>query len=476
MRIASKALFVAALGMTCAAHAAEWWVSTTGSDATGTGAQAAPFRTISHVLDPANGIVNGGDIVTIRGPAGNNTYAECDIRLRVPLTLRSAPNETAHLHCDLATPDTVTVQIDPDASGSRLSRLEISGGFYYGVFLQTDWYTGGGEAEHGASDVIIEDCHIHDTGRDAIKVTPKSDRLIVRRNEIHHTGAIYPPGTPLDDENAEGIDNVNGSGMQVRDNYIHDTATTGVYFKGGAADVIIERNRIENAGGAGILIGFDTSPEFFDTAINPNYYEAVRGIVRNNVVRGTNYAGIGLYASQNAQVLNNTIVDSARLAHAALYFGVTFQDYEPQAGRPANVNPILRNNLVIQNRRACMGIRYSTELGGLSGLSGNVGSDYNWFHDTAGACGFIDGRPGSPIDEGGPFAQWQAHELADAHSREAAISVAADGHLLPGSAAIDQGLTLAAVSDDIDQQPRASGNDIGADERDEDGYFSHGFE
>lgn len=458
------------------AHAAQWWVSTTGNDTTGTGSQAAPFRTIRHVLDPANAIVQADDVVTLRGPTGNNTYNECEVRLRVRLTLQSAPNEMAHIHCDINTPDTVTVQIDPDASGSRLSRLEISGGFYYGVFLQTDWYTGGGEAEHGATDVIIEDCRIHDTGRDSIKVTPKSDRLTVRRCEIWNSGAIYPPGTPLDDKNAEGIDNVNASGMQVRDSYIHDTATTGLYFKGGAADVIVERNRIENTGAAGILIGFDTSPEFFDTTANPNYYEAVRAIVRNNIVRNTGYAGIGMYASQNSLVANNTIVNSANLGHAGIYFGVTFQDYEPEAGRPANINPTVRNNLVIQTGGDCARIRYSTELGGLSGLSGNVNSDYNWFYDTTGACVFADGRPGSPISGGSGLTQWQSYEVADTHSRVATISVSTDGHLLAGSAAIDQGATLPQVTDDFDQQARTGPNDIGADERNEDGYFANGFE
>jgi hypothetical protein len=60
----------------------------------------------------------------------------------------------------------------------------------------------------------------------------------VRRCEIHNTGRIYPTGTPVDDMNAEGIDNVNGSRMLVEDNWIHDIATNGLYFKGGAADVV----------------------------------------------------------------------------------------------------------------------------------------------------------------------------------------------------------------------------------------------
>ncbi len=456
--------------------AAEWLVSTTGSDQTGSGSIGAPFRTVTHVLEPANAIVQPGDIVTLRGTVGNNTYNECDVRLRMPLTLRSFAGERAHIRCDISNVDTVTIQIDPDASGSTLSRLEVSGGFYYGIFLQTDWFSGGGEAFTGASNVLIDDLKIHDTGRDGIKITPKCNDVTIQNSEIWNSGAIYPPGTPLDDKNAEGIDNVNGSRMRVRDTHIHDIATTGLYFKGGAADVIVERNVIERAGVGGIMYGFDTSPEFFDTAVNPGYYEAVRGVVRNNLVVDTGYAGIGLYAAKDAMVVNNTLLYTAQLGHAAIYFGVTLQDFEPQAGRPPSINPVIRNNLIIQNGGDCVRVRWANELGGLSGLSGNPGTNFNWFHNTFDECNFADGRPGSPIEDGGLLAAWRAFENADANSQNGEISVTADGHLPAGSPAIDQGQTLASVVDDIDGQLRSAPFDIGSDERAPGILFGNGFE
>lgn len=471
--------FLLVAGAACSAssaHGAEWFVATTGSDQTGTGSAAAPFRTITHVLEPANAIVSSGDTVTIRGPGGNNTYNECDVRLRLPLTLRSPPGERAHIHCDINNVDTVTIQVDPDASGSVLSRLEVSGGFYYGIFFQTDWFSGGGEAFTGASNVLIDDLKIHDTGRDGIKITPKCNDITIRDSEIWNSGAIYPPGTLLDDKNAEGIDNVNGSRMHVRDTYIHDIATTGLYFKGGAADVIVERNTIERTGVGGIMFGFDTSPEFFDTALNPGYYEAVRGIVRNNVVRDTGYAGIGLYATQDATVVNNTILHTAQLGHAALYFGVTLQDYEPEAGRPANINPFIRNNLIIQNGGDCVRVRWANELGGLSGLTGNPGTNFNWFHNTTDECNFADNRPGSPLDNGGSIGMWRAAVGADANSYIGEITVTTDGHLPADSPAIDQGQTVASVSDDIDGESRAAPFDIGSDERAPGVLFANGFE
>jgi Right handed beta helix region len=476
VRVLIRSLILSAALCAAPVRAAEWFVATTGSDQTGTGTFAAPFRTITHALEPANGIVQPGDIVTLRGLVGNNTYNECDVRLRMPLTLRSFAGERAHIHCDISNVDTVTIQIDPDASGSTLSRLEVSGGFYYGIFLQTDWFSGGGEMFGGASNVLIDDLKIHHTGRDAIKITPKCNDVTIQNSEIWNSGAIYPPGTLLDDKNAEGIDNVNGSRMRVRDTHIHDIATTGLYFKGGAADVMVERNVIERTGVGGVMFGFDTSPEFFDTAINPGYYEAVRGIVRNNLVRDTGYAGIGLYATQDATVVNNTILHTAQLGHAAIYFGVTLQDFEPQAGRPANINPTIRNNLIIQNGGDCLRVRWANELGGLSGLSGNPGTDYNWFHNTAGECNFADNRPGSALDEGGSLSAWRAFENADTNSQSGEISVSADGHLPVDSPAIDQGQTVASVTDDIDGELRSALFDIGSDERAPGALFFSGFE
>lgn len=458
------------------ATAVEWFVSTTGSNASGNGSLGAPFRTLNHLLDPGNAIVAGGDIVTLRGPIGNNTYNECEVRLRVPLTLRSFAGETAHIHCDINVVDSVAVQIDPEASGSRLSRLELSGGALYALFFQTDWDSGGNPAGSGASNVIVEDCLIHDTGRDAIKITPKSNDITIRRCEIRHTGRIYPPGTPLEDKNAEGIDNVNGARMIVEDNYIHDTATNGVYFKGGATDVLVQRNVLANIGEGGILVGFDSSPEFFDTTLNPSYYEAIRGIVRNNIVHDTVRAGIGLYASRDAVIANNTLLRTATSGQAAIYFGVTLQDFDPIAGRPSSINPRIVNNLIQQNGGDCIGIRWANELGGLSGLTGNPGTNYNWYDNSTGVCNFFDTRPESALGNGGTLAQWHAQQNADANSRDGIVSIALDGRLVPASAAIDAGVTLSDVTDDIDRELRSAPNDIGADELDMTTVFRHGFE
>ena len=122
------------------------------------------------------------------------------MRLRHRLTLRRCRATGPHClqHVDR--------QLGRYGSGARQSHRqpEISGGYYYGIMLQTDWYRAGDPAT-GASNVVMEDLLVRDSGHDGIKITPKSNGAIIRRVEIRNTGR-------RDDSNADGIDNVNADG------------------------------------------------------------------------------------------------------------------------------------------------------------------------------------------------------------------------------------------------------------------------
>jgi parallel beta-helix repeat protein len=459
-------------------YAREIFVAPTGNDSTGNGNQATPYRTLSFVLEPANNIAQAGDVITLRGTTSGagTVYAADEYRLRRRLTIRSFAGEWAVLRCPITVPDGVCLQIDPGASGSVISRLEIQGGTFYSVFLQTNWEQGVNQNGTGATDVVLEDCKLHGSGRDVVKVTPKSNRLTIRRCEIFNSGTSYPPGTSVDNKNAEGIDNVNADDMRVEDSYIHDIATNCLYFKGGARNALIQRNRLENCGLGGVMVGFDTSPEFFDLVANPGYFEAINGMVRNNIVRNTDYAGIGLYASTGSKVVNNTLIDTARIGHAALYFGVTLQDFDPIAARPPNFNVLLQNNIVRHSHDRCVSIRWANELGGLSGLTGSPATNYNYYSRTTGTCQFRDGRPAAPL-AAGTLSQWRTALSVDAMSVEGALTLATDGRLLAASQARNIGLSMADVSDDIDAEQRTLPVDIGADEFGlVDAIYRNGFE
>jgi hypothetical protein len=209
--------------------------------------------------------------------------------------------------------------------------------------------------------------------------------------------------------------------MVVQNNYIHDICSNAIYAKGGATDVLIENNRIERANGAGILVGFDTSPEYFDLTVNPQYYENIRCVVRNNLIINTILSGIGLYAAKDAHIYNNTLVNVATgTYHSAIYFGVTFQDWESYAGRPASVNPDIHHNIVSQPstvNRPMVEIRYANELGGLSALDGKPTMNNNCYYIAGKSATFTDRRPGSTLENAG-LAAWKSHIGGDSDSLE----------------------------------------------------------
>ena len=404
------------------------YVSPSGNDATATGAVGAPFKSINAAL----ATTKAGDTVILRG----GTYREgINVRIRLPnITIKSRQGEWAVI--DLTTYDTDAdedsgVYFDVGSSGGRLQGVEVMGG-YYAVAMETTWrwdpddlYTA------GASNIVIEDNVLHDSRYDVVKIKPNCDNVTIRNNEIYNSGRAFA-GNPLNGEdNAEGIDNVNGDNMVVQGNYIHDIVSNAIYAKGGATDALIEKNWIETAYGGGILIGFDTSVDFFDLAVNPEYYENIGAVVRDNLIVDTGWEGIGFYAAKDAEVHHNTLVNVAfgGSYHAAIYFGLSYQDWDPEAGRPATVNPKFHHNIVSQPAaivRPMLEIRYSNDLMGMSALDGKPLMHDNCYHIKSKSAVFMDHRPGSPLASGGGLAAWQAHISGDVDSIEADPDLDAD--------------------------------------------------
>ena len=409
------------------------YVSPNGNDSGATGSITAPYKSINAAL----AVARPGNTVILRG----GTYREgMNVRVRQPnITIKSKNGEWAII--DLTTYNSGAsedsgVYFDVDSSGGKLQCVEVKGG-YYAVALETRWDWGQADRT-GASNIVIEDCKLHDSRYDVVKIKPNSDNVTIRYNEIYNSGQAFA-GRPLTGEdNAEGVDNVNGDKMKVHNNYIHDICSTAVYAKGGAIDVLIENNRIERAYGAGIMVGFDTSPEFFDTTVNPQYYENIRGVVRNNLIISTGWEGIGLYASKDAQIYNNTLVNVANgVYHSAIYFGLTFQDWEPSAGRPASVNPNIHHNIISQPstiNHPMVEIRYANELGGMSALDGRPTMNNNCYYIAGKSATFTDRRPNSTLENAG-LSAWQSHISGDSGSLE--VNPALNANYVPSNAQCD---------------------------------------
>jgi len=413
------------------AAAGEIYVSPNGDDATASGAIDAPYKSINAALASAQ----PGDTIILRG----GTYREgVNVRVRTPnITIKSHEGEWAVIDLtqyDRGAEEDSGVYFDVDSSGGKLQRVEVVGG-WYSVCLETKWDWGNPADHAGASDITIEDCKLHDSRYDVIKIKPNCDNVTIRNNEIYNSGQAFAGRPHNGEDNAEGIDNVNGGNMTVRGNYIHDICSNAVYAKGGAIDALIENNHIERAYGGGILVGFDTSPEFFDLAANPEYYENIRGVVRDNLIADTGWEGVGLYGSKDAQIYNNTLVNVANGGqyHSAIYFGLTYQDWEDGAGRPANADPSIHHNIVSQPNRFALPmieIRYANELGGLSALDGSPAMHDNCYFIAGKKAAFSDHRPGRVLESTG-LSAWQAHIGGDSGSLE--VDPALDADYLPAN-------------------------------------------
>ena len=400
------------------------YVSPDGNDATADGSIDLPYKSINTALDNAS----AGSTIILR----EGTYQEGrNVRVREPnITIKSAMGEWAVIDLtvyDAGNDEDSGVYFDVESSGGRLQCVEVIGGFY-AVCMETTWDWGIEyyPTRYGASDIIIEDCKLHDSKNDVVKVKPNCKNVTIRYNEIYNSGRSYVDYDDFEtgERNAEGIDNVNGEGMHVHNNYIHDICSNAVYAKGGAIGVLIEDNRVERTYGAGILLGFDTSPEFFSIDVNPLYYENIGGTIRNNLIIDTGWEGIGLYASKDAQVYNNTVINAigygTGLYHSPIYFGIATQDWDNPEGCPANVNSDIHHNIVWQPATFygwIIDVRYAEGVysWGISGLDGSPTMDYNCYYVASNGPLFNDNRPNSMLNGAG-LAGWQAHIGGDYNS------------------------------------------------------------
>lgn len=410
-----------ALGVAAPVSAATYTVSPSGSDSNN--GVSAPFQTLSKAV----GVARDGDTVLLRA----GTYAG-GVSLRGAVTLESYPGEVATISTPADGSVATTVAVSTSAIGVRLRRLKIVGGSYYSLKIDGD---------KRDKNTLVEDCVIGQSGRDCVKLTPGADGVTFRRCEIGFSGLRDP-------SNAEGIDNVCADRMVVQDCWIHDTATNGIYPKGGAREALIERTRLENCGGGAIMLGFWTDTEWFDQTENPRMFENLNSMVRNCVIVNAKGAGIGIYSAQNAQVYNNTLVNVGQSVHPAIILSL---------GNTTTPSENFRfvNNVVVQPGSATqpmVGVRSG-------GYSGPVYWSNNCYSKTGSQPVFDD------AGWKGDFRAWQSRINSDANSMAGDPSLDAAGVPKAGSPCIDHGFALTQVSDDFRGTLRNGTPDVGAFEQ-----------
>ena len=409
--------------------AATLYVSPTGSDAN-PGTLLAPLATPARAV----ALAVAGDTILLR--AGTYTITRSLIITQAGLILRSYEGESARIVAGTTDETNLTSVVVVYASRVTLENLELQGASYYGIKLDDHYGPQSGTTIRGV--------RIHHTGRDGIKAQ-SADGLRIEGCEISFTGV-------RDASNAEGIDIMGSIGATVRGNYVHDIATTGIFVKAGTRQAVIEANRVERTGHAGILLGSESAAQYMR---NGALYEASDSAARNNIVIDTGMAGLGSIAGDNVRFENNTVIGAARAGQAVFRAA-------PNQYQTASRNIVLKNNVLVLSSSSTRPMIH------LYGHGGAFVSDSNIWFSPAGTYGFWRESAGGPNSYWTTLEGWRSGMSADGRSR--AIDPQLDAARLyrprAGSPAIDAGETLAGLTTDYSGAPRLLGAavDIGAHE------------
>ncbi len=389
-----------------------------------------PLATPAQALD----LSEAGDTIYLRqGRYVINHFLWVD---KPNLTIASYPNERATLASGTEESDSNANNIlIVVADRVAVLDLDIEGGSYYGIKIDVD-------KTPTTKGVIIRGCRIGHSGRDCIK-TFRADHLLIENCEIGPSGA-------RDAANAEGIDAIASVGITIRSCYIHDTATNGLYLKGGTRDGLVEQNRIEHCGHSGILLGQDTDEEAMRDAAK---YEAINCVARNNIIADTQAAGLGTYSGSTIRFENNTIYDAAKQLQAGFY--VVTNSRQVMAEKVS-----FKNNIVV--------VRSARPLVFIKNLADPLVCDSNLYFSPNPVGSFHrEVELASKFDKWS-FAEWQRNLRLDEHSVMADPLVDAANLFRPraGSPALDSGEALTEVKNDYAGNPRPQGAafDIGAHE------------
>ncbi len=405
------------------ANAAILYVSTTGNDGN-PGSISAPLAT----LKKAHELAAPGDTIYMRG--GTYTHTRFIWIDKAGISISSYPGENAIITASTADETNLPYVLFLVADNQSLMNIEVRGGYYYALKIESNL------------NCVVRNAKIGGSGRDCIK-TFNADNLLIEKCEIGPSGV-------RDASNAEGVDSIGSVGVTIRDNYVHDIATCGLYLKGGARNGVIERNRVERCGHDGILLGQDTDEEFMRDG---TVYECLDSVCRNNVVISTAGSGVGTYSGSNVRFENNTLVDVAKTFHGGLYCVNNSRDIPARQAK-------FKNNIVVVNSGRPLFFVINPGEGFVS--------NSNIYYKPAGGMYRFSFESPAQTFYWESFAEWQVGMGVDARS-SVNNPMLDEAHLcqpFAGSPAIDGGELLENPFDyEMHARPQGAAFDIGAHEK-----------
>lgn len=402
------AFFIALLLGT--ANAADYYVSNTGDD-DDPGSLSQPWQSLQHAVDS----VNPGDTVWVRGGNYAGAHMTQSGTEQARIALRAFPGESPAIVSDNA--------FTPDG-------LNLEGASYVTV----EGFRVDGRGRAGIRAVLCQHVTIRANITDLNSrwgiFTGFCDDLLIEANIT--SNSLIEHGIYVSNS---------ADRPEVRNNLIFGNHANGIHFNGDASqggdgiisDAIIEKNIIfDNGLGGGSGINLDGVQD---------------SVVRNNLLYDSHASGISLYQidgggpSTGNKILNNTVLQDADGRWA-----LNIQD--------GAINNQVSNNILYNHHPFRGSIDISTDS-----LSGLV-SDHNVVmhrFTTDGGTTILD------------LTQWQMVTAQDSHSliavpTELFEDATSDFRLPDDSPAVDSGMPLAEVSDDLlgTMRPLGLEFDIGA--------------
>lgn len=349
-------VFSLSLSIAVSAHAATYYVATTGSDSN-SGTEAAPFRTIAHAVKQ----LNEGDTVYVKGGVYNETGI---IQIRKSnVKLLNAPGESPTIHC---------------AQNPRP---------YHGILIQNPTrmtHPGGGTAPLPLSNITVEGFEIRNclTGFRLYNVIDS----VIRRNWIHHgsaSGILGNAKNILIDRNVinsnghSSLDHgmyITGTNYVITNNLIYDHPGYGVQMAGYPWDMS------QYGGGGRAFSGHAERPD-------PSYAGAAGWVIANNTFAYQKGSGIVIWMPAAA---NSTIVNNIFYQNSSKVNGINF--VSPGSGSKGHK---INNNLF-------------SGLGSMIGSTGKEGVNYTQTGNITanpnfeGAGATLSGVPNFKLKAGSP--------------------------------------------------------------------------
>lgn len=464
-------------------YSATYYVATNGRDGD-PGASEFPFRTIQKCL----GVVQPGGSCVVRA----GTYYEA-------LVLKTSGTNPSRITLQNYSGETVTVNSGDEKAlrtdgrrhyytidGLRFISNHVNyGDNEYSIDFEDGVWDGATDPNGGNNGFIVKNCYIegmihfygHYNTVENCELNGKSlwgngiyDNFAASHHNTYRKNTIY-------NYRVRGVWTMQSTdSVVIEDNTIHDIGGGGIDCDGAAHPIynsVVRGNTIYSIGGRGIEMenGFNSIVEkniirdcqltgihYINYGFGPDFYSDAEyrtantnGTVRNNLVYNTLESGIRLTGSAGNKIYANTIYKNS--GSGGYYAAIALTSY----GGYHSQNADIRDNIVLEGNPYALWIEQPS-----SGPTGLQMSNNLYYHSSNTKTHFIFNIGSYTLEE---YKSLTGLETNSIFSNPGFVSPASnDFHLTSTSPAIDAGIALAEVTDDLEgiARPQGAKYDIGA--------------